>query len=266
MFFGKNKTKSALSESGASESEVTSYAKGSESGSGFKSSSRGDDEQGSAVEKKSVTISARLPPKSPMASRKTSEDSQADTKGLQTIDGASPSGSSRPRLNSKELAKLGASVPRRGPRAPSAIGSTFTAYQSTAVASSTFNPAAHERALRLAQANTGTVGAGAVDDSMPLYYEDDDEASTTIQENLYDVFAPSGPIGVVVDTTRAGPIVHSLKKTSPMQGLMGPGDLIVALDGQDVRSMNAQQLTKLMAQKSKQSERKFTLMPVEDFR
>lgn len=56
---------------------------------------------------------------------------------------------------------------------------------------------------------------------------------------LYDVFAPPGPIGIVVDTTEHGPVVHSLKNTSPMTGLIEPGDVIIALDDEDTRSFSA---------------------------
>lgn len=77
---------------------------------------------------------------------------------------------------------------------------------------------------------------------------------------LYDVFAPAGPIGIVVDTTKDGPAVHSLKPNSPMMGLINPGDLIVGLDDQDTRSMTAATLTRLMAKKAGQKERKITLL------
>jgi C-terminal processing protease CtpA/Prc len=116
-----------------------------------------------------------------------------------------------------------------------------------------------------------SLGANALDDgsSMPVYYDDDDKASSVAPSSVvpntigYDVFAPAGAIGIVVDTTKKGCIVHSLKKTSPMQGLMNPGDLIIALDDFDVRKMNAASLTKLMAKKSQQPERKFTLVPAD---
>jgi len=76
----------------------------------------------------------------------------------------------------------------------------------------------------------------------------------------YDVYAPSGPIGIVVDTSKDGPSVHSLKSTSPMLGLISPGDLIVALDGEDTRKMTAAALTRLMARKSRHKERRITLL------
>lgn len=82
---------------------------------------------------------------------------------------------------------------------------------------------------------------------------------------LYDVFAPAGPIGIVVDTTKDGPVVHSLKSTSPMLGLMNPGDLIVGLDDVDTRSMTAATLTRLMAKKANQKERKITLLATDKY-
>ena len=82
---------------------------------------------------------------------------------------------------------------------------------------------------------------------------------------LYDVFAPAGPIGIVVDTTKHGPSVHSLKSTSPMLGLINPGDLIVGLDDTDTRGMTAATLTRLMARKSTQKERKITLLATDNY-
>lgn len=80
---------------------------------------------------------------------------------------------------------------------------------------------------------------------------------------VYDVFAPPGPIGIVVDSTDKGPTVHGLKNTSPMIGLIAPGDLIVGLDDLDTRGMTAATLTRLMAQKANQKERKITLLTVD---
>eukprot|EP00980_Cylindrotheca_fusiformis_P011191 scaffold2563_cov124-Cylindrotheca_fusiformis.AAC.22 len=147
-------------------------------------------------------------------------------------------------------------APRRVPSSPGARSAAASSVVSDGVASSTFDPAAHERALSKMRRNTASLGATGND--MPLYYEDGEEDS--VQSGVYDVFAPPGPIGVVVDTTENGCVVHSLRKTSSMQGLMNPGDLIIALDDVDVQSLDASELTKLMAQKSQQTERKFTLI------
>lgn len=111
----------------------------------------------------------------------------------------------------------------------------------------------------------GTLGAAPLASPMTKGEEKKEERNQTFQEalqreGLYDVFAPSGALGIVVDTTKDGPAVHSLKQTSPMLGLINPGDLIVGLDQQDTRSMTAATLTRLMASKSNQKERKITLL------
>jgi C-terminal processing protease CtpA/Prc len=55
-----------------------------------------------------------------------------------------------------------------------------------------------------------------------------------------------------------------LKRTSPMLGLINPGDLIVGLDDEDTRGMTAATLTRLMARKSAQKERKITLLTTDN--
>lgn len=91
------------------------------------------------------------------------------------------------------------------------------------------------------------------------------DSSVVPRAGLYDVFAPSGPIGIIVDTTKDGPAVHSLKASSPMRGLINPGDLIVALDDKDTRGMTAATLTRLMAKKAHQKERKITLLATDQY-
>lgn len=146
--------------------------------------------------------------------------------------------------------------PRPVPSSPGGVSEAAKSAFSEGVASSTFDPAAHERALAKMRENEASLGATGND--VPLYYDDDED--DTEEEDIYDVFAPPGPIGMVVDTTAKGCVVHSLRKTSSMQGLINPGDLIVALDDEDVTKLNASELTKLMARKAQQTERKFTLI------
>jgi C-terminal processing protease CtpA/Prc len=113
-------------------------------------------------------------------------------------------------------------------------------------------------------ANVNTLGARAVEpEEHAQLKEQSSYDSMSRRAGLYDVFAPAGPIGIIVDTTKNGPAVHSLKQTSPMLGLINPGDLIVALDDEDTRGMTAATLTRLMAQKSNQRERKITLLTTE---
>lgn len=200
----------------------------------------------------SGTPSAGRPPMKP----------KTEVKPLNTIDG---------NLTSLTLASIPANMvpaspgkssvfsippPRRVPSSPGARSAAATSDVSDGVASSTFDPAAHELALSKMRTNTASLGATGND--VPLYYEEAEEDS--VQSGVYDVFAPPGPIGIVVDTTEKGCVVHSLRKTSSMQGLINSGDLIIALDDVDVQTLDASELTKLMAKKSQQTERKFTLI------
>jgi hypothetical protein len=112
------------------------------------------------------------------------------------------------------------------------------------------------------EASMKNLGARAVEPDEELQLQEKSSYDTNLSRRagLYDVFAPAGPIGIVVDTTKYGPAVHSLKRTSPMLGLINPGDLIVGLDDEDTRGMTAATLTRLMARKSAQKERKITLL------
>jgi len=66
-----------------------------------------------------------------------------------------------------------------------------------------------------------------------------------------DITAPSGKLGIIIDTCSEGPIVHSIKESSPLEGLIFKGDLVVAVDDEDTREWSAHYLTKLVAKKSR---------------
>lgn len=113
----------------------------------------------------------------------------------------------------------------------------------------------------------GLLGARGMDEDEEVQYKErkSEELPPAVKRSgLYDVFAPPGPLGIVVDTTKDGPVIHSLKATSALLGLVGSGDLIVGLDDMDTRSMTAATLTRLMAKRSSQSERKITLLAVDN--
>lgn len=120
--------------------------------------------------------------------------------------------------------------------------------------------------LNMVGGGVGTLGAAPLSSSTAKKEETNKNFHDVLQrEGLYDVLAPSGALGIVVDTTKDGPAVHSLKQTSPMLGLINPGDLIIGLDSQDTRSMTAATLTRLMASKSHQKERKITLLAADNY-
>ncbi|GMI25117.1 hypothetical protein TeGR_g14494 [Tetraparma gracilis] len=70
------------------------------------------------------------------------------------------------------------------------------------------------------------------------------------------VFAPPGKLGVVVDSANDGPTVHSIRDSSPLLGIVSVGDKILSIDEIDCRAMSAGAVTKLMARKASQQERK----------
>lgn len=84
---------------------------------------------------------------------------------------------------------------------------------------------------------------------------------------LYErvVFAPPGKLGVVIDTTKDGPVVYQVKEDSPLVGVVHPGDKIVSIDEINTRGMTASNITKIMARKA-DAERRITLANVRNFK
>ena len=61
--------------------------------------------------------------------------------------------------------------------------------------------------------------------------------------------APAGKLGVVIDTTKYGPVVHDVKSGSPLEGVLFRGDRIVSIDDEDTSTLTASAVTKIMARK-----------------
>ena len=81
------------------------------------------------------------------------------------------------------------------------------------------------------------------------------------REEILDVYAPAGKLGVVIDTPNDGaPIVHAVKDSSPIVDKIQVGDKLVAVDDQDVRTMTAIQVSKLISKKSVNASRKMTVI------
>ncbi len=76
----------------------------------------------------------------------------------------------------------------------------------------------------------------------------------------YVCFAPKGALGIIIDTTAEGPMVHAIKPTSQLLGSVAPGDIVVGLDNIETRQMTAPALTRLMARKAQQNQRKITFL------
>ncbi len=80
------------------------------------------------------------------------------------------------------------------------------------------------------------------------------------REEYFDIYAPGGKLGVVIDTPNSGaPVVHNIKETCPIADQLRVGDKLIAVDDEDVRSMTAVKVSKLISQKSNNPTRKFTI-------
>jgi hypothetical protein len=88
-----------------------------------------------------------------------------------------------------------------------------------------------------------------------------DQAYEGVREELLDIYAPAGKLGVVIDTPNDGPpIVHAVKDTSPIADKVRVGDKLVAVDDEDVRDMTAIKVSKLISKKSTNASRKMTVI------
>jgi hypothetical protein len=73
------------------------------------------------------------------------------------------------------------------------------------------------------------------------------------------IYAPAGKLGIVVDTTINGPIVHRLFQSSPLVGQLFVGEYIVAVNDIDTRTMSAIGISELLF-KTAFEHRKLTIL------
>jgi len=75
-------------------------------------------------------------------------------------------------------------------------------------------------------------------------------------EERYDVVAPAGKLGMVIDTPNGGPpVVHAIKDTSVLADRVQVGDRLLSVDGEDCTGMTAMQVSKLISLKSEKPSR-----------
>jgi len=75
--------------------------------------------------------------------------------------------------------------------------------------------------------------------------------------------APPGRLGVVIDTTKRGTVIHQVKSGSPLENVVFAGDQIIKIDEFDTNGMTASAVTKIMATKMDQK-RKITVLSSKD--
>lgn len=84
---------------------------------------------------------------------------------------------------------------------------------------------------------------------------------SNVHEEMLNIFAPAGKLGVVIDTPNDGaPVVHAVKESSIIADKIQVGDKLVAVDDDDVRTMTAIKVSKLLSQKSNNESRKLTVV------
>ena len=76
--------------------------------------------------------------------------------------------------------------------------------------------------------------------------------SATSKRERRVVKAPPGKLGIIIDTTVEGPVVHQINPGSALEGQLQPGDIIISIDDVDTRAMSASAITDLMIQTAKQ--------------
>ena len=107
----------------------------------------------------------------------------------------------------------------------------------------------------------GTLGAdtrGSLDYHGVAYNTSPYEPAVT--EQVFEVIAPSGKLGVVIDTPNNGPpVVHAVKESSVLLEHLKVGDQLLKVDDDEVHLMSAVKVSKLISLKAANPTRKLTL-------
>ena len=77
-----------------------------------------------------------------------------------------------------------------------------------------------------------------------------DTSSQSTMRGRKDIFAPAGKIGIIIGTSKYGPIIESIKSDSPLIGKVFPGDYVLAIDNVDTSDWLAENVAKLVAAKT----------------
>ena len=134
---------------------------------------------------------------------------------------------------------------------------------SVSSAGGTFGSQTHANAAGGATLGASTLGTngGPLDSGYPGNGAQFRGAMGNVREELIDIYAPPGKLGVVIDTPDDGaPVVHAVKDSSVIADKLQVGDKLVAVDDEDVRSMTAIKVSKLISRKSANASRKLSII------
>jgi C-terminal processing protease CtpA/Prc len=85
--------------------------------------------------------------------------------------------------------------------------------------------------------------------------------SVARNEQVLDVIAPAGKLGLIIDTPNEGPpVVYAIKDSSILGERVCVDDRLIAIDDIDVRNMTAIEVSKLISSRNAHPERKLTLL------
>ena len=88
--------------------------------------------------------------------------------------------------------------------------------------------------------------------------DDDTFDAHYFAEDHFEVVAPPGMLGLVLETSADGvPTVHAIKNTSALASEVQVGDRLLSVDGEDVTVMLASDVSRLIAAKRDNSSRRF---------
>lgn len=119
--------------------------------------------------------------------------------------------------------------------------------------------------LRRVVNTDGNVGGG----NQPLMLSNDQliEDRATNEGETIDVIAPSGKLGIILvdpeSTDIPGPaFVFNIRDDGPLVDMVKLGDRIIAIDDVDVRTMSAENVSKLLGSKNSKPQRKISILRV----
>jgi C-terminal processing protease CtpA/Prc len=113
-----------------------------------------------------------------------------------------------------------------------------------------------EEYTKVSSGNSATMSKlGAMGDN--LFADDSSfEHQFAEPEERFDVVAPAGKLGMVIDTPNGGvPVVHAIRDTSVLANSVRVGDWLLSVDGVDCTAMTAMQVSKLISVKSEKPSR-----------
>lgn len=110
--------------------------------------------------------------------------------------------------------------------------------------------------------STGDIAASAAArTALGASFDSESQFQSNVKEEVLVINAPPGKLGVVIDTPDDGaPVVHAVKDSSVIADQIRVGDKLVAVDNEDVRSLTAIKVSKLISRKGANASRKLTVV------